>query len=153
MYGPRVTASKMFENASKFMDAYYTVIKPLCAETALPPNAVDILIFIANNPQNRTAGEICRMRGLKPGIVSFHVERLVSAGFLERSAVFGDRRKTMLSCTDKAMDIIKKGKELQKKFAEKLVCGLTKDDVDHLQACFSTFAKNIDDIIKNGVDN
>lgn len=51
----------------------------------LPPAAADILLFLANNPGCETAGAICRMRGLKPAIVSFHIDRLVSEGFLRGS--------------------------------------------------------------------
>ena len=36
------------------------------------------------------------MRGLKPAIVSFHIDRLVGEGFLQRQPVPGDRRKTAL---------------------------------------------------------
>ena len=56
------TASKMFNNANKFIEAYHTVLQPLCRETGLPPMAVDILMFLANNPENDTAMDICRCR-------------------------------------------------------------------------------------------
>ena len=73
-----LTASAMFANAARFTDAYHAVIAPLCEKTQLPPAAVDILLFLANNPGHDTAAAVCRMRGLKPGIVSFHVDRLVT---------------------------------------------------------------------------
>ena len=70
---PMLTASVMFANAARFADAYHTAIAPLCASTGLPPAAADILLFLANNPGCETAGEICRMRGMKPALVSFHI--------------------------------------------------------------------------------
>ena len=76
---PLLTASAMFANAARFSDAYHAALSPLCAETGLPPAAADILLFLANNPGCETAGAICRMRGLKPAIVSFHIDRLVGA--------------------------------------------------------------------------
>ena len=62
---PMLTASVMFANAARFADAYHTAIAPLCASTGLPPAAADILLFLANNPGCETAGEICRMRGMR----------------------------------------------------------------------------------------
>ena len=104
---PLLTASAMFANAARFSDAYHAALSPLCAETGLPPAAADILLFLANNPGCETAGAICRMRGLKPAIVSFHIDRLVGEGFLQRKPVPGDRRKTALVLTEKAAQAAK----------------------------------------------
>ena len=48
------------------------MLTPLCKEAGLPPLAMDILLFLANNPEHNTAKDICRMRGHKSGIVSVH---------------------------------------------------------------------------------
>ena len=116
---PLLTASAMFANAARFADAYHAALSPLCAETGLPPAATDILLFLANNPGCETAGAICRMRGLKPAIVSFHIDRLVSEGFLLRQSVPGDRRKTALVLTEKAESVVERGRRLRKAFAER----------------------------------
>ena len=76
------TASKMFSSANRFIEAYHAVLQPVCRQTGLPPMAVDILMFVANNPENGTAKDICQYRGLKPGIVSVHIDRLVNDGLL-----------------------------------------------------------------------
>ena len=85
-----MTASKMFYSANRVMEAYHNMLRPLCKKTGLPPMAVDILMFISNNPDNNTARDICLMRGLKSGIVSVHVERLVNEGLLTRETVPND---------------------------------------------------------------
>lgn len=82
----------LFSHANKMTKAYHVMLTPLCKETGLPPLALDILLFLANNPEHNTAKDICRMRGHKPGIVSVHVERLVNDGLLERQEMPGDRR-------------------------------------------------------------
>ena len=51
-----LTASEIFANAARFTDAYYVAIQPLCERSGLPPMAVDILMFLANNPGHGTAG-------------------------------------------------------------------------------------------------
>ena len=143
---PLLTASVMFANAARFSDAYHAALSPLCAETGLPPAAVDILLFLANNPGCETAGAICRMRGLKPAIVSFHIDRLVSEGFLLRQAVPGDRRKTALVLTEKAGPVITRGRKLQKSFADRLTEGLSEEDLAHFRRCVAAFDRNIERI-------
>ncbi len=140
------TASSIFANAARFADAYHAAISPLCAETGLPPAAVDILLFLANNPGCETAGEICRMRGLKPAIVSFHVDRLVGEGFLQRQPVPGDRRKTALILTEKAAPIVSQGRQFQEAFAERLTEGLRAEDLAHFRRCIAVFDRNIERI-------
>ena len=79
-----LTAAKLHVHAKRFMDAYSAAMQPLSREFAIPQTAAEILLFLANNPENRTAKDICTMRRLKPGIVSLHVDTLVTLGFLER---------------------------------------------------------------------
>lgn len=143
---PLLTASAMFANAARFADAYHAALSPLCAETGLPPAAADILLFLANNPGCETAGAICRMRGLKPAIVSFHIDRLVSEGFLLRQSVPGDRRKTALVLTEKAESVVERGRGLQKAFADRLIDGLSEEGLAHFRRCVAAFDRNIERI-------
>ena len=69
------TASQMFRNANRFIEAYHAALQPVCRDTGLPPMAVDILMFFANNPESGTAKDVCQCRGFKSGIVSVHVDR------------------------------------------------------------------------------
>lgn len=145
-----MTATEMFANAARFTEAYHVAMQPLCEKTHLPPLAVDILMFLANNPGHETAREICRFRGLKPGIVSFHVDRLVQEGYLERGSVLGDRRKTALRCTQKAADVIEEGRQLQRAFAVRLTEGMTAEDLAHFHRCAEIFDANIARIRHSG---
>ena len=53
--------------------AYESMCKPLCHELKLPQTAFDILMFLANNPDFRTARDIVEIRKLKALIVFFPV--------------------------------------------------------------------------------
>ena len=141
-----VTATQMFLYARRLMEAYGVVLKPLCAETGMPQMAMDILLFLANNPDHATAHEICQLRGFKPGIVSVHVDKLVSEGLLERCMVPGDRRKTYLKVTDAASSLVERGRAIQKVFAQRLMDGLSENEVHCLVHCLDTFHQNIDRI-------
>ena len=37
------TASEMFVNTARFLDAYHAVMQPLCTEAKRPPAALDII--------------------------------------------------------------------------------------------------------------
>ena len=135
------------EFANKTALAYSAVCKPLCQELGLPQTAFDILLFLANNPGLDTARDICTYRGLKPGIVSFHVEKLVQEGYLERYAVVGDRRKTKLRCTGKADPIIRKGRVVQNAFFKRLLDHVEPADQEVFFRTMELIGKNLDEII------
>ena len=146
-----INASQVFNNANRLIEAYHTALAPLCREAALPPLAMDILIFFANNPGMDTAMDVCRCRGWKPGIVSVHIDRLVNEGLLERRADPSDRRKTRLVCTAAAQPIIEKGLECQRRFGARLTVGMTAEDIEAFRRCIAIFDANIADIRKNGL--
>ena len=136
------------EFAIKTAQAYNAVCKPLCQELKLPQTAFDILMFLANNPDRRTASDIVEFRHIKANLVSMNVDRLVKEGYLERRAVAGDRRKTELLCTEKARPVIERGRAVQNAFFARL---LTNTDEPTREAFFRTMeiiGKNLDDILK-----
>ena len=71
------------EFAIKTAQAYNAVCKPLCQELKLPQTAFDILMFLANNPDRRTASDIVEFRHIKANLVSMNVDRLVKEGYLD----------------------------------------------------------------------
>ena len=88
-----LTASQVYTYTRRILDAYTVVMQPLSAELDMAPNAVDILLFLANNPGLDTARDICTYRRLKPGIVSFHVDNLVREGYLLRARDPGSKQR------------------------------------------------------------
>ena len=108
------------EFSRKLSLAYESMCKPLCHELKLPQTAFDILMFLAYNPEFKTARDIVEVRKLKANLVSVNIDKLVNEGYLIRKNVEGDRRKVQLLCTDKAQPIISRGKQLQEHFVEQL---------------------------------
>lgn len=106
------------EFPNKMAHAYSVICKPLCQEMKLPQTAFDILMFLSNNPQYKTARDIVEVRKIKANLVSINVDKLVKEGYLERREVTGDRRKTELVCTSQADSIIEKGRLVQKDFKD-----------------------------------
>ena len=75
------------EFARKMALAYTAVCRPLCQEMKLPQTAFDILMFLYNNPEYKTARDIVEIRNIKANLVSVNVEKLVQNGYIERQAV------------------------------------------------------------------
>ena len=70
--------------------AYDAVCKPLCRELGLPQTAFDILMFLANNSEYTTAGDIVNIRRIKPNLVSTSIVScaadILSAGVFPATA-------------------------------------------------------------------
>ena len=136
------------EFAIKTSLAYSAVCKPLCQELKLPQTAFDILMFLANNPDCKTARDIVEIRKIKANLVSVNVDKLVQEGYLERRTVQDDRRKQELHCTERAQPVIVRGRALQNAFFERL---LAHTDAPRREAFFATLAvmgNNLDEILK-----
>ena len=138
-----LTASQIGTAARRFQAAYAAVMAPLSRELDMAPSALDILLYLANNPGRDTARDICAYRHLKPGIVSLHVERLVAEGYLTRSPVPGDRRKCRLLCTEKAWPVIRRGRQYQADFTARLTEGLSPGDQAVCQRCLAVLDANL----------
>lgn len=138
-----LTASQLSAYSRRFADAYAAALRPLAVRLGMPQSAVDILLFLANNPGQDTARDICACRHLKPGVVSLQVENLVQEGYLERQSVPGDRRKCRLVCTQKAAAVIAQGRALQEGFFARMAQGLSQADLDACLRCFAAFEQNL----------
>ena len=101
--------------------------EPILHEFDIPQVSFDILMFLGNNPDYKTASEIVEIRHIKANLVSVNVDRLVREGYLTRRGVEGDRRKTELLCTEKAQPIIARGRQLQNAFSERLFAGMDEE--------------------------
>ena len=138
-----LNASQLSAYSRRFADAYAAAMRPLAQETGLPQGAVDILLFLANNPGLDTARDICACRGLTPGIVSLNVENLTAGGYITRQSVPGDRRKCRLVCTPKAEPIVSRGRALQEAFFARMTEGVPHGDLEACLRCFAAFDQNL----------
>ena len=136
------------EFSIKTSQAYNAVCKLLCQELGLSQTALDILLFLANNPDYKTARDIVEVRHIKANLVSMNVDKLVQEGLLERRAVPGDRRKTELLCTEKAGPIIARGRAVQNAFFKRLLDHVEPADQEVFFRTMELIGKNLDDILK-----
>ena len=128
--------------------AYSAVCKPLCRQLELPQTAFDILMFLNNNPELCTAQQISEFRKIKKNLVSVHVDKLVTAGYLQRGSVTGDRRKVLLSCTEKAQPILKRGRQLQNAFSERLFANMDEEMRRIFSAAMRIIENNLNELLE-----
>ena len=60
------TAVDIYTAVRRFETAYASAMRPLAEQLSMAQPAVDILLFLANNPGRDTARDICTYRKLKP---------------------------------------------------------------------------------------
>lgn len=137
------------EFPNKMAHAYSVICKPLCQEMKLPQTAFDILMFLSNNPQYKTARDIVEVRKTKANLVSINVDKLVKEGYLERREVAGDRRKTELVCTSQADSIIEKGRLVQKDFKDILFNNMEDSMKEILFKGMEIMEDNLDRILED----
>ncbi len=132
----------------KILQAYSQECRGICTQLQIPQTAFDILMFLANNPDMNTARDIVEIRGIKANLVSINVDRLVNEGLLERKPVPGDRRKTVLVCTEKADAFIMQGRAVQTRFAEQLLQGVDEAQYQNLLETLDKIEQNATKIRK-----
>lgn len=137
------------EFPNKMAHAYSVMCKPLCQKMKLPQTAFDILMFLSNNPQYKTARDIVEVRKIKANLVSINVDKLVKEGYLERREVAGDRRKTELMCTSQADSIIEKGRLVQKDFKDTLFNNMDDSMKEILFKGMEIMEDNLDRILED----
>ena len=136
------------ELTKKFMAAYKAAQKKVCKAWNVPEVSLDILLFLANNPEYTTARDIVEVRSIKANLVSQHVDRMVREGYLCRKEVQGDRRKRDLSLTEKAMPIIEAGRRMQTDFFETLFHGISEGEKRAFFKTMDIMSRNMDKILK-----
>ena len=99
-------------------------------------------MFLKNNPDLCTAQQISEFRNIKKNLVSVHVDKLVTAGYLQRGTVVGDRRKILLSCTEKAKPILKAGLKMQQDFNQRLILNIPEEHMSIYKEIIESMAVN-----------
>ena len=138
-----MNASQFYALSRQLQNAYAAQMRPLCEETGMTQTAIDILLFLHNNPGCDTARDICTYRQLKPALVSLYVENLVQSGHLRRESVPEDRRKSRLILTAQALPVVQKGLAVQTAFTARMLEGLSDEDLAAGQRCLAVINQNI----------
>ena len=129
--------------ADKISRAYTRSCRALCHELDIPQTAFDILMFLANHPEYKSARDIVEIRRIKANLVSINVDRLVQEGLLVRREVAHDRRKVELELTEKAEPIVERGRAVQKQFIDTMLQGIDETTLAAFRTALMQMEKNI----------
>ena len=94
---------------------------------------IDVLLFLHNNPDCRTASDICRYRGLAKSNVSKAVEHLRGMGLLTVSPAADNRRQRMLGFTDAAAPLVQELYAIQQAATAAVTADLTQAEWQAMQ--------------------
>lgn len=102
--------------------------KKIMNEFSLSAAEVDVLMFVANNPERDTAADVSRLRKIPKSQVSMSV-RSLSEKKLLRGEYRGNNKKSIhLSITPEAEKIVSYGKKVQQEFFEALFVGFSEEE-------------------------
>jgi len=134
-----------FDIMARAQRGYARLMDPVCKKWDLARNELDVLLFLANNPDYDRAVDIVNNRGLAKSHVSMSVARLEERGLLERIPDSLDRRTIHLKLTDRAREITDRGCRVQKQFLDYLHQGVTAEQLELMRM----FARRVHENIRN----
>ena len=139
------TQFNYFDTMARAQKGYARLLEPICKKWDLTRNELDVILFLANNPEFDRAADIVNHRGLAMSHVSMSVNSLESRGLLDRIPDPSDRRTVHLHLTEKAREITDVGCRVQRQFMDYLHQGVTEEQLELMRL----FAERVYENIKN----
>ena len=145
MDGNRNTQFNYFDTMARAQKGYARLLEPICKKWELTRNELDVMLFLANNPDFDRAVDIVTNRGLAKSHVSMSVASLEERGLLERIPDPSDRRTVHLKLTEQAKPITDVGCRVQQQFMEYLHRGVTEAQLEMMRL----FAERVHENLRN----
>lgn len=127
---------------------YCSLFTPMLECRGLTQLEIDILLFLANNPEYDTARDIVEKRHLAKSHVSVGVDTLVGRGLLERQLREGNRKTIHLVLTEAAGPVVEEGRTIQRQYGETLLTGFTEREKEELFRLLDKIGENVDDALR-----
>lgn len=141
----QVTDYNYFDTMARAQKGYARLMDPICKKWELTRNELDVLLFLANNPEYDRAVDIVNNRGLSKSHVSLSINSLESRGLLIRTEDPNDRRTVHLMLTEASREITAQGQMAQRRFFSYLHQGVTQEQIQLMVE----FAQRVSENIKN----
>ena len=128
---------------------YCGLFTPLLERWGLTQLEIDILLFLANNPECDTARDIVEKRHLAKSHVSVGGDALAGRGLLERQMREGNRKTIHLRLTEAAAPIVEEGRAVQRQYGEMLLAGFSEEERKALFRMLDRIGENVDDALRS----
>lgn len=133
-----------WEQQSGVKALYQDCTAPVCEQFSLTRIELDVLLFLANNPEHDTPAELCDLRHLSKSQVSGAVKALQEKELLTRFYLPGNRKTTHLRLLTASAPIVQAGQAAQARFASVLLRGFSVQELETMQAQGTRIRQNID---------
>lgn len=140
-----IVQCRYFDTMSRAQKGYARLMEPVCKKWDLTRNELDVILFLANNPDYDRAVDIVNSRGLSKSHVSLSVGSLEKRGLLYRQDDPFDRRTVHLKMTESAVPIVTDGQKAQQQFWECLHRGVSGEQLEMM----ADFTRKVSENIKN----
>lgn len=134
--------------SSHFKKLYAKKIKGMAANYGLTPIEVDVLLFLANNPDCNTAKDICELRLLPKANVSRAVDSLIRQGFLTAREDEKDRRLLHLFILPEAIGVVQDAQACQQEFFSSVFGNFSEEERQLLDALTAKLTANIEEALE-----
>ena len=133
-----------WDKLKSFSTLYEKLAEPVKEQYRLTQLEFDILMFLHNNPQYKTAGDMVRVRRLTKSHVSTTVASLEKKGLLEKICSEKNRKSIQLKLTPAADQIIAAGKTVQGDYGNILIDGFSEAEKNQFIELFLRICSNAD---------
>ncbi len=127
---------------------YELLARGVCEKYRLTQMEYDILMFLHNNPQHKTAADVVRVRKSTKSHVSSSLKGLESKGLIERTQSAASKKRIEIVLLEKAGPIVGDGIRAQREFARQVLSGLTEEEKRLCRAVFQKICRNADDYLR-----
>lgn len=135
--------SEFWTSQSLIKSLYTQCVESVCAKHDLTRMELDILLFLANNPQFDTASDIIEKKRLTKSHVSTSIRSLEQRGFLSKSYTPSNHKTVHLSLCGAASEAVTDGQAAQQTFLCILFEGFSAEEHKEMQQFFSRMSSNI----------
>ena len=146
------SVSEYFDIMGLAQKSYGRLLTPICTEHDLTRNALDVLLFLHNNPRYDRAADIVAYRGMTKSHVSLSVSTLESRGLLLRQFDETDRRTAHLVLTEEGLTIAKQARTAQKQFFASIYQGIPAEELarwSEIMKAIHINIRNLDQTLTN----
>ena len=133
----------LWEHNLPIKTLYSVCVDPVCKKYHINRTELDILLFLANNPQYDTAADIVEVRYLAKSHVSISIKELERLGYLKGRYQEGNHKTIHLVVQEEAKDVVIDGRMAQQEFFNIMFHGIKQKEVEQARSFFNQVSQNI----------
>ena len=141
-----------WDDMAAMRSLYSAQLDAVGRECGLARVELDILLFLANNPQFDTATDIVERRCISKAHVSQSVKSLEQRGYLERRYAGDNRRTIHLHLLEGARSAVDAGRQAHARCLAALLDGFSAAECEQLRSYLSRISDNAWAQMKKGED-